>query len=308
MIDYHKTIDGVVTKIDSFKDGCWINCIEPQEDEINMLIDTFGIDPDLFRASLDKEESSHIDVTDKVALIVIDIPEVKKSDNNITYSTMPLSIMIMDKCVITVSIKENPILEEFSEGIIKNIETNFKTNFVLNVMLRATSKYLQYLNQIDKISHHIENELRRTMRNKELLQFLEIEKSLVYFSTSLKSNSLTLQRIMRGKYIKLYEEDQDLMDDLIIEVKQALEMSDIYLNILSSTMETFSSVISNNLNVVMKVLASITLIMSIPTIISGFYGMNGEGLFMQESNIFPLILSIILMIIAWYILKKKDML
>ena len=162
--------------------------------------------------------------------------------------------------------------------MLKGVMTNLKTHFVLHIMLRMATKYLQYLKQIDKISDHVERELRKSMKNQELIQLLDIEKSLVYFSSSLKADEVTLEKIMRGRYIKLYDEDQDLLEDVLIEIKQAIEMSSIYLNILSGTMDAFASVISNNLNIVMKVLASITLIISIPTVISGLYGMNVQNL------------------------------
>lgn len=308
MISYYKTINGRIEEIDNYETGCWINCIAPEGDEVSSLINDFGIDPDFFRASLDEEESSHIDNENGVTLIIIDIPVVEKFDTSIRYSTMPLGIMITDKNVITVSLHENPILSELSEGVVRNVMTNYKTHFVFHVMLRMATKYLQYLKQIDKISDYLEKELKRSMKNKELIQLHEIQKSLVYFSTSLKADEVTLEKIMRGRHIKLYEEDQDLLEDVLIEIKQALEMVNIYINILSGTMDTFASVISNNLNIVMKILASLTLIISIPTVISGIYGMNIIGGFpMDRFWWFPLVLSAVLMFIAYIILKKKNM-
>lgn len=308
MISYYKTINGRIEEIESYEPGCWINCIAPEGDEVSSLINDFGIDPDFFRASLDEEESSHIDNENGVTLIIIDIPVVEKFDTSIRYSTMPLGIMITDKNVITVSLRENPILSELSEGVVRNVMTNYKTHFVFHVMLRMATKYLQYLKQIDKISDYLEKELKRSMKNKELIQLHEIQKSLVYFSTSLKADEVTLEKIMRGRHIKLYEEDQDLLEDVLIEIKQALEMVNIYINILSGTMDTFASVISNNLNIVMKILASLTLIISIPTVISGIYGMNIVGGFpFDRFWWFPLVLSAVLMFVAYLILKKKDM-
>ena len=177
---------------------------------------------------------------------------------------------------------------------------------MLHFVLRVATRYLQYLKQIDKISGHVEKELRKSMKNKELIQLLEISKSLVYFSSSLKADEITMEKMMRGRFIKLYEEDQDLLDDVIIELKQAIEMASIYLNILSGTMDAFASVISNNLNIVMKVLASITLIMSIPTIISGLYGMNVGNIPIQNFW-FPVGLSVVMMLIAAFVLYKKKM-
>lgn len=306
MLSYYKTIDGCMTELQQAEPGCWINCIAPEDEEIERLIADFEIEPDFFRAAMDEEESSHIDKEDNSTLVVLDVPSVEKSGDGITYTTMPLGIILTEKNVITVSTRENPVLNEFSEGIVKGVQTNLKTRFVLYLMLRIAVRYLQYLKQIDKISNSVEKELRKSMKNKELIQLLDIQKSLVYFSSSLKANEITIEKIMRGRAIKLYEDDQDLLEDVLIEVKQAIEMSNIYLNILSGTMDAFASVISNNLNIVMKVLASITLLISIPTVISGIYGMNVEAL--PIANFwFPIALSAGCMGVAYFILRKKNM-
>ena len=286
-MSYYKTVDGSMTRIGGCTKGCWINCVEPSDSEINGLISDFNIEPDFFRAAMDEEESSHIDHEGDNTLIIIDIPVVEKEGKNITYTTMPLGIIATEENVITVSIKDNSIVKEFAGGAVKNAETNLK--------------------QIEKISNYVETELRASMKNSELLQLLDIEKSLVYFSSSLKGNQITLEKIMRGRVIKLYEDDQDLLEDVLIEVKQAIEMTTIYLNILSGTMDAFASVISNNLNIVMKVLASITLLFSIPAVISGFYGMNVSNIPMA-SFWFPTLITAVCMLIGYFILRRKNML
>ena len=306
MVTYLKTVEGRVLPLGEYEPGCWINVIDPTEEEIENLIDDYNLEPDFIRAALDEEESSRIESEDGVALIIIDIPVVDKNNDSITYYTMPVGIMITDTAVITVCLKENPVISELAEGVVKGVHTNLKTQFVLHFVLRVATRYLQYLKQIDKISGHVEKELRKSMKNKELIQLLEISKSLVYFSSSLKADEITMEKMMRGRYVKLYEEDQELLDDVIIELKQAIEMSSIYLNILSGTMDAFASVISNNLNIVMKVLASITLIMSIPTIISGLYGMNVGNIPIQNFW-FPVGLSVALMLAAAFVLYKKKM-
>ncbi len=306
MLSYFKTIDGHISQISSCEPGCWINCVAPTDEEINSLITDFKIEPDFFRAAMDEEESSHIDNEDENTLIIIDIPAIDKAGDNITYTTTPVGLIITEKNVITVATKDNPILNEFSEDVVKGVQTNLKTRFILHFMLRVATKYLQYLKQIDKISNLVEKELRKSMKNSELIQLLDIEKSLVYFSSSLKANEITIEKIMRGRVVKLYEDDQDLIEDVLIEVKQAIEMSNIYLNILSGTMDAFASVISNNLNIVMKVLASITLLISIPTVISGIYGMNVTGV--PFANFwFPVGLCIFSMGVTYIILRKKNM-
>ena len=308
MVNFYKTLNGRIQEIEEYEVGCWVNCIAPDDEEVQYLLNFFDIPPELLRSALDEEESSHIDNEDGTTLIIIDIPVVEKVSKNITYSTMPIGIMITENNVITVSLRENPILSELSEGVVRNVMTSYKTHFVLHIMLRMATKYLQYLKQIDKISNRIERELRKSAKNKELNQLLDIEKSLVYFSSSLKSNEITLEKIMRGRYIKLYEEDQDLLEDVLIEIKQAVDMAAIYLNILNGTLDVFASIISNNLNVVMKILASLTLIVSVPTVISGLYGMNIEGgLPFDNFWWFPIVLSAVLMFIMYLILKKKDM-
>mgnify|MGYP000864385825 FL=1 len=307
MLSYYKTEGNRMVRLTECRPGCWINCVSPDDREVNGLISTFDIEPDFFRAAMDEEESSHIDHEGNNTLIVIDIPIVEKEGKSITYTTMPLGIILTEKNVITVSIKDNPVVNEFAQGLVRGVETNLKTRFVLQVMLRVAERFLQYLKQIEKISNYVEMELRRSMKNSELLQLLDIEKSLVYFSSSLKGNEITLEKIMRGRVIKLYDEDQDLLEDVLVEVKQAIEMSGIYLNILSGTMDAFASVISNNLNIIMKVLTSVTLLLSIPAVISGIYGMNVSNLPLANFW-FPVLLSVVCMGVVFVILKKKNML
>ena len=307
MLSYYKTVDGRMTQIEACEPGCWINCVAPDDREIESLIADFNIEPDFFRAAMDEEESSHIDNEDENTLVVIDIPVVEQEGKSLNYSTMPLGLILTEKNVITVSIRDNSVVDEFARGLVKGVRTNLKTRFLLHIMLRVASRYLQYLKQIDKISNTVERELRESMKNSELLQLLDIEKSLVYFSSSLKGNEITLEKIMRGRVIKLYDEDQDLLEDVLIEVKQAIEMSNIHLNILSGTMDAFASVISNNLNIVMKALASITLLFSVPAVITGVYGMNVTGM-PFPSFWFPVALSAVCIVAAYWILHKKNML
>ncbi len=308
MMKFHKTSNGKITTVDAYEERCWINCVAPNEKDINYLRSEFGIEPELLRASLDKEEASHIDSGGEDTLIIIDSPVVDKTGKNFTYYTNPVSIIITSKNIITISLKENSIIEEFADGVIKNAYPERKVHFAFQIMLRMAGKYLRYLNQIIKIIGHVEEELKATMRNEELIQLLEIEKSLVYFSASLKSISGMLGKMSRGKYlVELESEDRELLEDIIIEIKQAAEMSEIYLNILSSTMEAFSSLISNNLNVVAKILASVAIIMTIPTIVSGIYGMNNPGIPGMEEWWIPFIAMVVGMVVTWWILKRKDM-
>jgi len=295
-------------EVEEIEDDCWINVVNPDEKEIQMLNRRFGLEADFLRAALDEEESSRIETEDGNTLIIIDTPVAGRTDDDeVVYSTLPIGIVVAGHNVITVSLRENAILTEFEDGVVRGINTALKTQFVLRIILRVATRFLQYLKQIDKLSGLLEQQLRKSMKNKELIQLLDVQKSLVYFSTSLKSNEATLEKMMRGRHIKLYEDDQDLLEDVLVEVKQAIEMSNIYLNIMSGTMDAFASVISNNLNIVMKVLAAVTMVISIPNIIAGFYGMNMSWLPMSGHFWFPIVISAALMAGSAWILHKKHM-
>lgn len=313
MLEFYKTYGTVTKKIDEPELGSWINVISPTDEEKQFLIEKIGILPEFVSSSLDAEESSHIDHDEDYnqTLVIVDYPNAEEQiadyeKNMLQYTTLPLGIVIMKGYIVTISLYENLNIDDMIQGKIKGINTNLKTRFLLLLVLRISQRYLIYLRQIDRISSQTEHTLHKSMQNKELIQMLGLEKSLVYFSTSLKTDEITLNKIMRGKTLKLYDEDQDLLEDVLIEIHQAIEMCNIYSNILSSTMDTFASVISNNLNIVMKSLTVITIVMSIPNIIFGFYGMNVTGLPVPAAW-FPTLVAIIACIIATIIFSKKDM-
>lgn len=268
--------------------------------------------PEFVKASLDEEESSHIDYDDDEAqtLVIVDYPNADEDDaadeNTLLYTTLPLGVVIMKGYIVTICLYDNLNIEDMAKGRIRGMNTDMKTRFLLLLLLKIAQRFLIYLRQIDRVSSRTEKRLHQSMRNQELIQMLGLEKSLVYFSTSLKTDEVTLNKIMRGKLIKLYEEDQDLLEDVLIEIHQAIEMCNIYSNILSGTMDAFASVISNNLNIVMKVLTVITIVMAIPNIIFSFYGMNVNG-FDGTMWWIPALIAIVACIIATLIFKKKDM-
>ncbi len=313
MLEFYKTFGTETKKIDKPEPGSWISAIAPTEEEKNYLIEEMGILPEFVKSSLDAEESSHIDYDEDYnqTLVIVDYPSAEEVEdgydkNMLQYTTLPLGIVIMKGYVVTISLYENLNIDDMAQGRIKGVNTDLKTRFLLLLLLRISQRYLIYLRQIDRISSRTEQRLHKSMQNKELIQMLGLEKSLVYFSTSLKTDEITLNKIMRGKAIKLYDEDQDLLDHVLIEINQAIEMCNIYSNILSGTMDAFASVISNNLNIVMKVLTVITIVMAIPNIIFSFYGMNVAGLPFPQWW-FPTGLAIVACIIATIIFIKKDM-
>lgn len=310
MIKYYKTIDNIVTEIDGQEAGCWISVISPNEDEIKYIIEEFNLDAGFVRSSLDEEENSRIELEEDQTLIIVDYPvESEESGSEFkmaNYYTMPMGIIFTKTNVVTISLKENATLNDLKSGVIKNVNTNHKTRFVLQMLLRISFRYLQYLKQIDKTSSSTEQKLYKSMKNEELIQLLGLGKSLVYFSTSLKSNELTLEKILRGRVIKLYDEDQDLLEDVLIEIKQAIEMANIYSSILSGTMDAFASVISNNVNFVMKRLTIVTMLMAVPTIVFSYYGMNVAGLQFARTPYFAIAIAILITAMIAFFMRKND--
>ena len=274
LIGIYKTINNELVHSDSFEEGIWVNLVNPTEDEIKTVSNALNVEIDFLRAALDEEERARIENDNGQTLIVVDIPVVEKEGKMNLYTTIPLSIIVLKHAIITVCLKEDTLLNDFINKKVRTFLTQYKTRFVLQILYKNSAKYLQYLTHIDKMSSKIEQDLHKSMKNKELIQMLKLEKSLVYFSTALKSNEVILEKLMKYEHIKNYPEDTELLEDVIIENKQAIEMANIYSSILSGTMDAFASIISNNLNIVMKFLTSVTIVMAIPTMISGFFGMN----------------------------------
>ncbi|MBM3699922.1 MAG: magnesium transporter CorA family protein [Actinobacteria bacterium] len=289
--------------------GCWIHLNDPDSDEIAMVAQQTGLDKDFLKAALDKEESSRLEVEGQQILVLLDIPIMNVIKTIAVYSTIPLGIVLNEDYIVTVALQENNITDDFFEQKVKTFYTFKKSRFILQLLLRIDKYYLSFLKQIDKASKNVEMALQRSLRNKELFDMMELEKSLVYFSTSLKANQATLEKMLKLKIMQKYPEDEDLLEDVIIENKQAIEMANIHRDIISATMDAFASIISNNLNVVMKVLTSITILMTIPMIVSGFYGMNVPVPWANFPFAFIWIISIsfVLSSIGLIILFKKKM-
>ena len=321
MVECYKTgLDGITTKIDAPESGCWVNVVEPTPEERIWLEQTVGIVPEFVRSALDEEETSHIDYDEDVnqTLVIVDYPseedvEDMQDPSMLQYTTLPISAIFLrnENIIVTVSLQESPIVQDMASGRVRQVNTRMRTRFLLQMLLRISQSYLVHLRRIDRLTVKTESSLYGSMRNEELLQMLSLEKSLVYFSTSLKSAEVTLNKIMHGRIIPLYEDDQDLLEDVLVEIHQAIEMCNIYSNTLSGTMDAFASIISNNLNIVMKVLSVITIVMAIPNIVFGFYGMNVglpfEGVTLLDNWAFPTLLAAVACLIAAWIFKRKGM-
>lgn len=303
---YKSNIHGKIQQIEDWEAGCWVRCIKPTEEELEMLVNEYHIEPEFIRSATDEEESSHIDAEDESTLVIVDIPMRVENEEDLEFTTIPLSMILTQKNVITICMHETDILNNFASGTVKNVYTHYRVQFMLKIMFAIATRYILNLRQIDRYSSQVEKDLEKSLKNSELMKLLDIKKSLVYLSSSLKANERTIERVRLGRVIKLYEEDHDLLEDLLIEIKQGIDMSGNSLSIISSTTDAFNGVISNNLNNVMKVLTSITLLIAIPTLISGIYGMNVEWL---PIPYFPFVMGICLVAIAigFFILRKKKM-
>jgi magnesium transporter len=274
MIDIFKTTEGTLQKQTKITEGSWVAMTDPSATELLEIAEATGIEIDHLRAPLDEEERARIEVEDKYTLILVDIPTLEKRNEKDRYVTIPLGIIVAEEFLITVCLVETPILKCFIDGRVRDFFTYKRTRFILQILYRNASTFLQQLRTIDRKSDEIERKLHISTQNRELIELLELEKSLVYFTTSLRSNEVVFEKMLKLETIKHYPEDEDLLEDLIIENKQAIEMANIYNGILTGIMGTFASIISNNQNIVMKFLAAITIVLSIPTMIASFYGMN----------------------------------
>jgi len=301
-------------RVNTYNRGTWIHMVDPSEDEIKEVCENVNIKEDFIRYALDNEEKARIDIEDEddTILFIIDIPVTEKlHTGGYMYATMPIGmIVVRDDFFITVTLRECSLIKKFEQNKVKSFCTYKKSRFILQMMYNNSSDYLEYLKKINKETEIAENVLKNSMKNRELLKLLSLEKSLVYITTSLRSNEAVMERTLKIKNIKLYEEDEDILEDAIIENKQAIEMSKVYSDILNGTMDAYASIISNNLNGVMKTLTSITIIIAVPTMIASFWGMNVKLPFEGSTFGFWIMtfIATLLTILSILWLKKKDML
>ena len=313
MLKVYKTtqVEKKIKKVKRIVTDSWIELTSPTNDEIDKVVEKTNVDKDLILKMLDDEERPRVEQSGNAILIVIDTPYLEHDESN-NYKTYPLGIIITDNnYVITITSKRLDLLNDFKKNKVKNFRTAKKTRFLIQILLKTANYYLRALKKIYANIDKTEQILKKSTENKELITLLEIEKTLVYFITSLKANDTVLEKLSKGTMLPLYEGDLDLLEDATIENKQAIEMSTIYRDILSSITDTYANIVSNNLNYIMKFLAGATIVLSIPTMISSFLGMNVPlGSISNYDNAFILILlvSVVISIVVAIILKKKNML
>lgn len=305
---------GAFDTLKKIRKGCWIDVVSPSPEDIEFLTRSFHMDASFIGYILDDEEMPRIDYDDDedIRMVIVDVPVKEKKKNLNSVSTMPLAILIIqDLYIVTVSLQECEILKDFKHGRVKDFFTYKKTRFTIQILYRTATLYLRYLRILSKEIEKAESKMLHATSNRDLVNLLSIEKSFVYITTSLKSNELVLEKFLKGNFVVFYEEDDELLEDAIIENKQCIEMANLYREILRSTTDSYATIISNNLNVSMKFLAGITIVLSIPTIVSSFMGMNVPlGGFERQDGafLFLILLSLLLSLIVAWILKKKNML
>lgn len=304
-----------VSETDKIKPDTWINLCSPTEAEITKVEQALGIPQEFIRYPLDEEERSRIDYDDdtETVLVIVDVPYSRKENDIIKYDTTPLGIILAKKHIVTVALKDSVILDHFIENRIKDLFIPYRTRFTIQILYAVAKEYLRLLRFIDRTLDLAEEELNKDISNHDLYKLLELSKSLVYFTSSLKADEAVLEKLMRGRIVKLYDEDEDLLEDVVIEYKQAHEMADIYANIVSNTTDAYASIIQNNTNDIMKILAAATICLTLPDIIGSFFGMNcpmpwDEGFASKPIPFFMLLLaSILSLIISFIILRRKKM-
>lgn len=313
MIEIFRTDHCQLNRLDEYTDGIWINIVNPTSRELNKIAEKYDIEIDDLASSLDEEESSRITLEDGYTLLLVDIPTPEVRHEKKMYTTIPLGIVIKQETIITICREDTPVINYFINNRVRDFSTKKKMRFIYQILFRSAYLYQMYLRGIDKKRVEIEERVDGDTQNIDLIELHELESTLVYFATSLRSNSVVIERLRRYKRLEQYPEDMELLEDVIVEYQQAIEMTTIYRDIIDGTRELLSSIIDNRLNNVMKYLTSITIVMAIPTIISGIYGMNVDEKWMPFANtpfgfgVICVIIAILCIVTLW-ILKKKKML
>lgn len=309
MIQYFKNIEHQTIAIDKPEDGSWVNVLPPlRQEEFSELSESLEIPIDFLKDSLDIDERSRYEIDDNVKLIVIKTPteNISFNDSDAFYITIPICIILTHNQIVTVNSFENEAIKKFLTTF-QNRNPDKKNMMVLKIFEKVINNFQDHLKEINMRRNNLEHKLYVANRNEELLQLMRIQKSLVYFLTALRSNELLMMKMVRTNFLQLNEDEKDFLDDLIVETSQALEMANTYTNILSSTLDAFASIISNNQNEVLKRLTTLTIVLTVPTLIASIYGMNVPIPYKDTPYAFwiPVIISImILIVVGWNYIKR----
>lgn len=293
---YRSGVDNGLEVTGRYESGAWVNVVNPSPAEIAELVTRFTIPSDFLTDPLDVDERARIEREEGNTLILLRTPRREATEADIPFTTLPVGIILTQGLVITISLTEVDVVAEFLNGKVRNFSTGNSTRFVLLLFLRTSLLFLRYLKEINRMTTAIENDLHRALRNVQLIRLLNMEKSLVFFITSLRSNALMLEKFNTSGCLRMNEDDRDIFEEVVIENKQAIEMANIYTSILSGMMDAFASIISNNLNVVIKLLTTVTIILMIPTLVASIYGMNVELPFQHSQFAFLIVIAFSIMV------------
>jgi magnesium transporter len=306
MLTIYKTTESGLETLDTIANGAWVNAVDPTPAEIEKLVN-WGMDMDYINYSLDQDEMARMERDEDYTFILLRIP-IYQPDSDIPYNTVPLGIMILGNKIITVCRYDSDLFKPLTNGKHRFMKTGKRYRLTLYIFLETAARYLNLLREINRATEQVEDRLQKSTQNRELLELLKYQKSLTYFATALRSNEVMMERVQRTQLFNYYEEDQDLLEDVLTENQQAIQMTSIATEILSGMMDAFASIISNNLNVVMKALAALTIILNMPTIVASFYGMNvdlpGESHPLAFLTVIGL--SLALTALATYVFYKRN--
>jgi magnesium transporter len=307
MLKIYKTTEQGLVELETPNNGVWINATNPTAEEIAQL-EAWGIDNELITYALDQDEMARMERDEGYVLILLRIPYYQGANHDIPYITVPMGIILTDSYVVTICRYDNDIAKTLCNGKYRGLKTGKKYRFILYILLEAATRYLSYLRDINKTVDMLEDRLQKSSRNSDMFELLKYQKSLTYFATALRSNEVVMERLQRMQLFNQYEEDRDLLEDVLTENQQAIQMANIAADILSSMMDAFVSIISNNLNSVMKALAALTIVLNVPVIIASFYGMNVSLPLETHPQGFWIVLgfALTLSFIAVYIFAKRD--
>ncbi len=307
MLTIYKTTEQGLEQLESIANGAWVKAVDPTPEEIQKLV-SWGIDTDYINYSLDLDEMPRMERDEDYTFILVRIPH-SQPESDIPYTTIPLGIMIKGNLIVTICRYEKEMFKVLANGKYRLLKTGKRYRFALYIFLETATRYLTHLREINRMTETIEDQLQKSTRNRELMELLKYQKSLTYFATALRSNEVMMERVQRTQIFNYYEEDQDLLEDVLTENQQAIQMTSINTEILSSMMDAFASIISNNLNTVMKALAALTIILNLPTIVAGFYGMNVNvlpGATHPQAFLILIGVAVGLTAVATYIFYKRD--
>ena len=306
MLTIYKTTEKGLEKLETMTNGAWVNAVDPTPEEIEKLVN-WGMDMDYVNYSLDQDEMARMERDEDYTFILLRIP-LYQPESDIPYNTAPLGIMILGNKIITVCRYESDIFIPLTNGKHRYLKTGKRYRLALYIFLETAARYLNLLREINRATEAVEDRLQKSTQNRELLELLKYQKSLTYFATALRSNEVMMERVQRTQLFNYYEEDQDLLEDVMTENQQAIQMTSINAEILSSMMDAFASIISNNLNVVMKALAALTIVLNMPIIVASLYGMNVTLPAQEHPMAFLMVigLSLGLTSLATYIFYKRN--